>query len=169
MDMRKHTDDSVDAAIYAWRNTMRLGTREAIHHAIRHLDATVRTSGAVSFTEDPVHGREGMYVLKVWSYSMCLAEVYWAFHPVQVVAGQVKREPIAVVVHTERRSVTTSKHQTWTFGSINMHWPHALIVEGTDDDAQNTVAIDKAQHLGWGGIDAATLERTKNYGERVRR
>lgn len=134
---------------------MRKGTRDAIYHAVEHLTDNVRTSGAVSFGF--VHVRTGMQKLCVYSYSMCIAELY---------VQDRQAIPTYIVLFRERRSVTTSKHQSWVGGAVNRYWPGVLLVEGCSIEASNCVAADKAMELGWGGIDAMTLERRANYKER---
>lgn len=150
----------------------RLGTREAIRHAVQYMDALVKTSGAVSFTDEAVPHRQGLYSLKVYSYSMCIAEFWYGFEP--QAAGEhsdrhsimVKRKPITIFVNREKRSTTTSKHQSWLYGSINTFCPNTLLVESSGDQSQDMVAADKAVDHGWLGIDAATLTRVQTYGER---
>jgi hypothetical protein len=46
---------------------------------VKNLDANVTTSGAVSFTEDKDPDREGAYLIRVYSYAMCIGRILWGF------------------------------------------------------------------------------------------
>jgi hypothetical protein len=139
---------------------MRLGTREAIHHVVKNLDASVRTSGAVSFTEDPSSDRLNAYLIRVYSYSMCIGRILWGFEqtPGKYSDG-LKRRIIYFSLNREKRSITTSKHQTWLAGALAIHQREALeLVEGKDS-TMNKVALDRAQEHGWLKVDGATAKR----------
>lgn len=125
----------------------RLGTREAIHHVIKHLDVNVRTSGAASFSEDAHPDRAGLYVLKVWSYNMCIGAFCWGYETAP--SGCATRKLTHYTLNHDKRSITTSKHQTWLAGALALHQKDAIeLVEGPDPTA-NVVALERAMECGW--------------------
>ncbi len=161
--MKRHVD-SVDALLYGMGLNMRLGTREAIHHVVKNLDANVTTSGAVSFTEDKATDREGAYLIRVYSYAMCIGRILWGFKQtptpqVNPHCAALTRKVIYFTLNREKRSITTTKHQTWLAGALAIHQRDALeLVEGPDD-TENKVALDKAMEHGWLKVDGATMQR----------
>lgn len=132
--------------------TKRFGTREAIHYVAQNLDANVRTSGAVSFAEDTVPGRPGMYVISIFSYSKCIGRIYWGFEHTPNSAGagdRITRKATHYTCNNTKWSVTTSKHQTWLGGALAIHQKGAIeLVEGPNETA-NAIALEKAMEHGW--------------------
>jgi hypothetical protein len=69
------------------------------------------------------------------------------------------RRIIYYSLNREKRSITTTKHQTWLAGALAIHRKDALELVPCDDEASNKVALDRAQERGWLKVDGATTER----------